>query len=137
MKRALILGVCLALTACSSKEPAKQQPAPAVTPPAATAPAPTAPATIPPTAPAATPTGVAGTWVTDGGATKLVFAPDGTFVMDTRKGQHVTGTYELKGERVKMTGSGEGAISGTFSGTMKGSTFELQFGPKLAVFERQ
>lgn len=117
--RALALALTIALAACSSKEPTKQESAPAAAAPAASA------------------KGVAGTWVTDGGATKLVLAPDGTFVMDTRKGQHVTGTYALDGATVTMTGSGEGAISGTFTGTVKGSTIELQFGPKTSVFERQ
>jgi uncharacterized lipoprotein NlpE involved in copper resistance len=120
--RRMIL-VLWTLVACSNQDTREGQPS---------APPPSAGAK-----PAASATGVAGTWVTDAGATKLVLERDGTFVMDTKKGQHVTGTYALDGTSLKMTGGGEGAISGTFSGSLVGSTIELKFGPRTAVFERQ
>jgi hypothetical protein len=78
----------------------------------------------------------AGRWVTDEGATTLVLGGDGAFVMDTKKGQHVTGTWILDGTTLSMTGGGEGAISGSFSGTLEDGVLKIRMGPKEVVYER-
>lgn len=78
-----------------------------------------------------------GTWTTDEGATSLVIDSDGSFAMDTKKGQHVTGTWVLDGTKLTMTGGGEGAISGSFTGTLGDSTLEMQMGPQTTVYTRK
>jgi len=78
-----------------------------------------------------------GKWTADAGATTLQLDAGGAFVMDTKKGQHVTGTWTLEGTKLTLTGGGEGAIAGTLGGTLEGDTLKLRMGPKDVVYERK
>lgn len=79
-----------------------------------------------------------GSWGDEAGKASLEMKADGSFAMDTKKGQHITGTWKLDGEKIELTGQG-GAndVAGTFAGTLKDGEIQLQFGPSTMVLRRR
>ncbi len=76
-----------------------------------------------------------GTWTADEGKTSLELKADNTFAMDTKKNQHITGTWKLEGEKLTLTGGPDSM--GSFSGTLKADEISLAFGPTTTVFRRK
>jgi hypothetical protein len=87
---------------------------------------------------AASATGVVGSWQDASAKSSLEIVADGTFTMDTKKGQHITGTWTLTGDKLSLTGKGAGGdVEGGFDGTLKGGEIHLQFGPMVSVYHRK
>ncbi len=79
----------------------------------------------------------AGKWADADGKASLELKADGAFAMDTKKGQHITGTWKLEGERLSLTGQGgAGDVAGTFHGTLKDGRIQIQFGPSTLVLKK-
>ena len=83
-------------------------------------------------------TGVVGSWKDASDKASLEIVADGTFTMDTKKGQHITGTWTLTGDKLSLTGKGaSGDVEGGFDGTLKDGEIHMQFGPMVSVYHRQ
>jgi hypothetical protein len=80
---------------------------------------------------------VVGEWVAEAGETVLVLAEDDTFVLDTKQGQHLTGTFVFDSGVLSMTGGGEDAMARAFTGTLKHGVLRIRMRPRPLAFERR
>ena len=81
--------------------------------------------------------GIVGEWVGDGGATTLVLDEHDAFILDTKAGQHLTGTWVFDDPVLSMTGGGEDAMARAFTGTLKGDVLRLRMRPKTVQLRRR
>jgi hypothetical protein len=77
-----------------------------------------------------------GPWQGDRGTTRLEFAGDDTFVLETKAGQHVTGSWTLDGTVLSLTGGGEDAMLRALKGTFTGDVVRLRIRSKTVQFRR-